>query len=780
MNKLILSQLKLAQSQHQKTLTDDLMGNNASEWDSQQLINNQQNVEQVVMARLTGRVVKCFRDRNSKFTGRFKVYTERMKQELDCYYGGFFPIKEGDVVEGICRVTTNIKNEQQLIFDRPPLVQIAMDRDSIMSCMISVLRGTGFGSAKAFNLYDRFFDEVKDKDKVTGYISELAAQWHDTKNEEMLSPYSSVINPKILSRFLSWWYKNQNLRRLYLFGLTNHDIRTIGLALDTIYDKCMTNPYTLIPLSIEKCDEIFARRNITPTDEDKRCAIIVRKIYDNMENKGWTGTPSKILTSNFPDLPSYMDKLKKEYNVVGEMFTIYLEYPYKVEVDTASTIEKMINRNRESKRSEDASFIRTTLTNDQKEAIQGALDNEISIVMGGAGTGKTTIISEIIHNLEIRNVPYMVASFTGKAVSRIREVIKRKTPSTLHRLIARSSLVPKFKHLIIDEASMVTTSLFYEFKKKFGLDYKITFVGDPNQLEPIGYGSLFEQMILSKLIPTYSLKHVHRTALSESNGILLNACKIIEYAQGDDTLPPFEFDLTDNFSVIDGDIESVYEVIKALNRANVSSENATVVSPYNKDVIDINKVYQQIYNDENRSIVDPKGNLWMLKDRVSLKINRYDINIMNGEEGIVTDISNDAVLVTFKDGVQHAFKLKSSKDKDVKVNANGDLDGVDIDDDDETTELTVNLLRHSFALTVHLAQGSEWDYVIIYIPQSPANNRFLNRKLVYTAISRAKKAVWCIGDLVALNLAVVRPSAYRCDNLSKRLAGDGIQISFSY
>lgn len=722
-------------------------------------------------ALLIGRVISV--DRHLK--GHFRVHTISLDKDFYCIYSGFFPIHEGDVIEGTCRVVNHPKYGQQLIFDRPPIAQIAMDKDSILRCMIKVLRGTGFGNIKAFNLYDQFLDRAGSSDKVTGYISELAAMWHDHQDDTLLSVYSTCVTPKQLQTLLDWWYKHQSLRRLYLLGLNNREIRDIHLPLDVIYQRCMTNPYTLVPLSLEKCDDIFTRRNVTPSAEDRECAIIVRKIYDFMINKGWVGIPSKILSSLFPNATALIPKLKTEYEIATELFTIYLPYPYKIEVGVASIIDRLVTKNQNLNSSVDTHFQRSNLTDDQQQAIQGALDHKICIITGAAGTGKTTIISEIIYNLELREISYMVVSFTGKAVARLREVIRRKSPATMHRLIARSHLTPKFQHLIIDEASMVTTSLFYEFISTFSYDYKVTLVGDANQLEPIGWGALFDQLIMSGQIPVYRLTHVHRI-IGQNNGILLNANKMIEYSTGDmEELPPFDFEVTDNFQIESGTIESVYDIIKALHNCGVTLDKVTIVTPYNKDLDQLNKIYQQIYNDGHKYVVDSRGIVWMLKDRVSLRENRYDINVMNGEEGLITDLSDETILVTFRDGAQYAFKLEPANTHSKYYKDDEEEER----DHDATEELTVLLLRHSFALTTHLAQGSEWDFVIIYIPENTANSRFLNRRLIYTALTRAKLALWCIGDVVSLNLSAIRPPAYRCDNLAMRLKHQGVQVDFT-
>jgi len=143
---------------------------------------------------------------------------------------------------------------------------------------------------------------------------------------------------------------------------------------------------------------------------------------------------------------------------------------------------------------------------------------------------------------------------------------------------------------------------------------------------------------------------------------------------------------------------------------------------------------------------------------------------MNGEEGQIVDVLPDSIKVLFKDGSSHTFRLEPTPGlKD---------DGPESDDESEAEkgELTVKSLRASFSMTVHLAQGSEYDFVLFYVPEGSTSTSFLNRRLTYTAITRAKKACWLVGDLHAIFQAATRKPAFRCDNLAKRLMGTEVMV----
>ena len=746
-------------------------------------------------AELKGRVRRL----NPRNRNIFWVYTEKLQKEFKCRADFFCPVREGDALYGIVEYNDLNNPHEELVFIQPPFVEIGMDKDSVSRTFMKFLRGTGFGNTKAYNLYEVFLSLARNSEQyisdqsspvniktdyntegmVCNYISELSEQWTSTEDEALLLSLNSVITSDQAKKLLGQWYKQCNLRRLYLLGLNNKEIRACHDSHTKIYEKCINNPFTVVELPIDKCYGIFARLGKVYTPDQERCALISRRLHDNTVGKSWTGTPTRIISSNFQDCGQRMPDLKQDYGVIGELFTLYLPYQHKVETTVSQKIMEWISRS-PIPDPYDPNFLKKTLDSSQQDAISGALNNAISVITGPGGSGKTTVIGEVVHNLELQEIPYMVASFTGKAVARIREVIKRRTPATLHRLIAKASQVPPFKYLIIDEASMVTTDLFFEFGEKFKWDFRVLLVGDINQLPPIGWGNLFSQLMSSGLVPTYRLNINHRSDTGGTNGIVLNAEGIIRYresvkSQGNpeeddfdmESGGPFSFTPAPNFSMLEGNIENVFDIVRAMYQRRVESSKLTIITPYNKDLQQLNSTYQQIYNDGKPHITDCKNNLWMVGDRVMMRENNYDINVMNGEEGIIRDILDDGkdqedpkIVVEFEDGAHHKFKT-IYKDDDTEVDA---------DVYKPKKDLLTKHLQLSFAVTVHKSQGSEWDFVIIYIPPCHSTiNSFLNANLVYTSITRARRAIWMVGDITSYNSASVISLPYRCDNLTQRL-----------
>lgn len=408
-------------------------------------------------------------------------------------------------------------------------------------------------------------------------------------------------------------------------------------------------------------------------------------------------------------------------------------------------------------------------------------------------THNTTCLGQIVHNLELRSVSYALCAFTGKAVARIREVIKKRNPSTIHRLIANAKNnklllqrpnqfekdipLSEYEHVIIDEVSMLTSELLYQFLRVYPNIKKLTLIGDINQLQPIEWGSFFHQLLTSETIPTYYLTTNFRvyTTTGEADGIILNSNAIITHK----SICPFSFVITDNFMITDGTKERVFDIIKCCFSAGIKSEQLVVLSPYNRYLDIINRKFQEIYDVGSKSIIDSRGVRWMIGDRVMLTDNDNEIGVFNGESGTIHDVQDKFITVHFPNSGNHDFLLEPTNEqrfntgygKSVRYkNINDDsMDMIfDGDEYDECKERTVKKLMHSYCITIDKSQGSEWDFGIVYIPEFNTGT-FLNKNRIYTAITRFKRCCWCVVDDVDLlsNCATKLP-AYRCENLSKR------------
>lgn len=722
----------------------------------------------------------------------FYIYSSRTNREYHCKASFFLPIEIGDTIDGPVHAT-NVGNSISVEFlhHHKPFVQMSFNKDAVIQVWIKILRGTGFGAARANKLYD-FLDKITNyTNSVISHLSEIALAYNQTSDRKYLVQITaSGLSEKQSIKLLTNWYKKRDLRRLHLLGMTNTDIKNIQLPPDQIYEQCLKNPYVLYQLKREKADIISKQLNLNLNNNDVRCGQIVRYIHSKMQDNSWTCVPLRLMYHTFPDFVNLQNKLENEFKIMIDADAAYLLYPHQVETDMANNLINMIGRDKNHIMS-DPHYKRDTLTDEQKEGIKGALMNPITIITGGAGTGKTTMIDEIIHNLDLHEVPYLVTSFTGKAVARVKEVvatIAKTSAATIHLTLAKgfNQPLPPY-YIIVDETSMITINLLYRLCKMFKFEFHLIMVGDINQLQPIGWGAVFQQCVNSGKIPVYRLKINHRSMLENNikNGIISNANRLIKSINttvdigSGEYVEPFNFKEAKNFCLHDGNIDSVYSIIRGLTQQGINSTQITVISPYKKFLLELNSTCQSIFNDGN-NFVESGGVTWMIGDRVMMRKNNYEIYIMNGEEGIVTEVSSQSIKVRFNNGAEHYFLLVAD---DVYYNPydtkNDDDDDVDDPNNKQNgfnaagRKLDIRYLCHCFALSTHRSQGSEWDFIILYIPGDSNNSNngssFLDYRLIYTSFTRAKKAVWCVGNMIVLNQCANNRGRQRYDNLARRI-----------
>ena len=278
----------------------------------------------------------------------FSVKAPKSGEHATCICSYFCPIQENDSIYAICIEEQDPCHGRIFRICRPPFVLCPQDKEWVVRVFIRILKGTGFGDVKARKLYTILEDESRrttGKADAISELTELASVWMETHDDSLFLPYEKVLKPEQLKKLLFWWHKNRSLRRLWLLGLTNKEIESCRMSADEIYERCLRNPYPLVGLSLEKCDEVLARQNKVGTDLDRRCGQVVRCINDFMNNKAWTSTPSKTLLQMFPDLPELLQHLSDEFEVTNEFKSFYLNYAFRVEDTVARRIDTLIRMN---------------------------------------------------------------------------------------------------------------------------------------------------------------------------------------------------------------------------------------------------------------------------------------------------------------------------------------------------------------------------------------------------------------------------------------------------
>ncbi|NBV40598.1 ATP-dependent RecD-like DNA helicase [bacterium] len=372
----------------------------------------------------------------------------------------------------------------------------------------------------------------------------------------------------------------------------------------------------------------------------------------------------------------------------------------------------------------------------QIKGIIGCLTNKISIITGGPGTGKTTLISCLLEILERHNIAFTLAAPTGRAAKRMMEGTK-KYAQTIHRLLAFDPGTMQFSYneknalktdfLIIDEASMIDIFLANAIIKAVPHHAHVIFIGDTDQLPSVGPGNFLHDLIASKKVSFVRLEHIFRQA--QNSMIIVNAHKI---NHGDFPTGQMEGCKKDFYFIKQEDPTKAFETITKILQSqlkihHISPENATILVPMNKGSVGthtLNHQLQQLLNPGQKPHASFAGTQYKVGDRVMQIKNNYDKKIFNGDIGTITsiDTSEQILLIQFDDrSVEYDFS--------------------------DLSELVL-----AYAVTIHKSQGSEYDAIIV--PIFTQHFTLLQRNLLYTAITRAKKVCFFVGQPRAVAMGI--------------------------
>lgn len=479
------------------------------------------------------------------------------------------------------------------------------------------------------------------------------------------------------------------------------------------------------------------------------------------------GTVKGLLTND--EIDSALDTLLADKKVVEEVDG-NKKYLYTMELHlTENSIAKNLNRIRNTpfkicERSDIDDYFKTyqgfPLDPKQKDAIYNALTHPISILTGGPGTGKTATVNilvqateEIILNKKHRKAKIELLGPTGKAADRMQELTNRAA-STIHRklrLHPGSNFVDvelDADLIIIDESSMIDIYLMDKLLSAISSNTIIVFVGDINQLPSVGPGKVLDDMIASNKISTVTLTTIFRQ--SQNSTIVENAHHIINE---EDTEHGFKLN-EGNFTFIaeDNPIElktHVGEIIELeKNYGNTLKDIITLTLMRDKDggTAELNEYLQENYNPNpiEYTFIDKT---FKVGDRVMQIRNNYDLNVFNGFVGTINSIYEE----------------------------NGE-EFLTVDYDNQTSiteysEKEVNELDLAYASTVHKSQGSEYPIVILIIHN--CQSHMLTSKILYTALTRAKVRLYCIGQVDAINKAIheknKNKNEYRLSRLAQKI-----------
>lgn len=634
---------------------------------------------------------------------------------------------------------------------------------------------------KMFDLTDknkekRFLKTILTDTQVKNLYSALdnpieVIKYGDMKTLTSVKGVGKVTAEKIIEKYNSEKYNAKIYSELYGTGISPNMMNKIiehYKSPDIALAKIKENPYNLTEIDgigFLKADEIGLKAGIQRNDKRR----IIACVWHILNELGETGKSYVEYSELLSYMKSYMkdtanldvNKIIHEMKAVklfGNDKYICLEKFYNLESNIANQFERLMNnpsyleitesemleRIKETEEMQGFEFDETQLAGIKKSAT-----SNIVAITGGAGVGKTSTakgICNLFPNADIKAV-----ALSGRASLRITEATGY-TASTIHKLLGMTEKgIPLYHQdnpisadiLLIDEATMINGTLMLRLLKAVPSGCKVIFMGDVQQLPPIGNCQVFEDILNSSYIPTIKLLHPHRQALQsgiiKSSYLVANQEKLFDNTYTGNfnfgELEDMDFHITDNNTDNVSMVQDLIDSYKEELRTYKSLTEVHIITPMRTkgrmSCEFINKLIQKAFNRNTSKTVKNSIYDFYVGDKVINTKNNYgtaNVNgepspIYNGSIGIVKDIDDSKILVKFTDGEEIWL--------DEEIIKNIDL---------------------GYATTVHKTQGSEFKSVIVAIDNS--SYIMHNCELLYTAITRAKKHCIVISQCDSFNRCV--------------------------
>lgn len=578
--------------------------------------------------------------------------------------------------------------------------------------------------------------------------------------------------------------KEKNLVELLNLGIgMGTSVKIINALGDKAINVVKTNPYKLIDLvegiAFVRADEIAKKMNIKKDADIRLYALINYIINSLVYSTGNTYFPIEELREKVNEFAQSQDiiiekdkfntlveQLKNDKKIVIENNNIFEYHLYYDEISVAKNIIGFLNNNKLDYSKNKVEYAikevmdnnNIVYSNKQIEAIKTALLEPVTIITGGPGTGKSTIIKGLVEAYAslfkqpdlIKKQIYLLAP-TGRASKRLKEVTLHPNACTIHKFLGYqghgyfSALEEgpiDAKLIIIDEFSMVDISLASILFKCIAPNTKIIIVGDVDQLPAVGAGDVLRDLIESKEISTIKLDKIHRQA-SDSTIVKL------AHEINEGYLPQSVIEKQHDRNFIACEDDRIVEIIKQVVKQGISSnmdliKDIQVLVPMYKGLVGIDSInynLQDTFNSTGKEIIY-NGKRLRENDKVIQLVNRQEKQVMNGDIGYIRAIN---------------IENESFKSLDVMF----EFGSVHYEKEE------IEDLNLAYAISIHKAQGSEFKLVIV--PFSFKYYIMLKRKLIYTAITRAKEFLIMIGNIEALRKGIVQIEDKRKTKLQDRL-----------
>ncbi|RVU70287.1 MULTISPECIES: ATP-dependent RecD-like DNA helicase [Lactobacillus] len=550
--------------------------------------------------------------------------------------------------------------------------------------------------------------------------------------------------------------------------------------------KLEEDPYAFVAevpgYGFKTADQIGQELGISATDPKRIKGAIFQVLLNALTSDGNTYVELKELvveSAKLLDAEKYgviadeINQLQEDGKIIVNDEVAALANIYETEVAIARLMKNLVDK-RELQKDEqyddediaDAivnaeKYLKIKYDDTQKQAIKNAVNHPISILTGGPGTGKTTIINGILlvlrrladipaSALYSEDPPFLLAAPTGRAAKRMSE-ITGISAKTIHRMLglgigdnnAEDLNELNGEILIIDEMSMVDMFLFKQLLSSINQTRHIVFVGDKDQLPSVGAGNVFSDLIKSQAFPTTILKQIHRQG---DDSTIITLAHDVNEGKNQDIL----FKKTKNYSFIPCKpqlvADAVGQIVELALKRGFEKDDIQVLSAMylgNGGVNNLNDIIQEIMNPDGpkRKAIEAHQEVFRIGDRVLQLQNNPEKDIYNGQIGKVVAINEDD---------SKCCLVANFEEREVEFNRKD-----------------LNDLTRAYAITIHKSQGSEFPLVVLNLTMQ--NFMMLKRNLLYTAITRAEKNLVLVGDPRAFIAAFNTPGNDRKTGLTQKL-----------
>ena len=622
-------------------------------------------------------------------------------------------------------------------------------------------------------------------DRIIKHFGENALQILD-ESPNKLSEVKGI-GKKTLKGIIADWREKRTQRNVLMF-LASFGIGTAyGVRIFQTYGQetgaiIKDNPYKLAEdvagIGFSTADGI-ARKMGIPADSPKRQEAGILHALSRASNNGHfymlkndlVLEAASLLDQNASDLDNVLNGMWQTGRVIFDKIAddpenpldiVYLTPYYATEVGLARRIQAFLTvpLNVKKIRAEEAlervhKRLAIRLSEEQLDVLDKIFDARISVITGGPGTGKTTLVRSVQHLFSSMGKTVLQVAPTGRAAKRLAEVTSRDA-FTIHRALAYDFSKGEFFRnekepldadvIIVDEASMVDAFLMYHLIKAIPMNAALILVGDVSQLPPVGPGNALRDIIDSGRVPVFHLTKIFRQAAQSliiQNAHRINAGQDLVTARDQSKEKPDFYYLSEN------DQERMVSLVLTMCRERIPDRfgfdpmtQIQVLTPMHKGpagAINLNRQLQKVLNPGMDLLIKGEQS-FRPGDKVMQIKNNYSKEVFNGDIGTIASVnpSSKSVVVEFDNGlVPYTFS--------------------------EMEELVL-----AYAITIHKSQGSEYPAVIMLL--STAHFALLQRNLVYTGITRAKRLMVLVGSPKAVSLAVGNDTpSRRATRLAHRL-----------